>query len=280
MSVRGIVTRVTDVAPQIRVAAYLCSVCGYESYQSVNNRDYTPLVACPSPACKKNDIKGRMLPQVRGSKFVRFQSVRLQEMHTEVPVGHIPRTTTIRVFGDLTRIMRPGDLVTVSGIFLVAPYHGFRAVRAGLTTDTFIEAMHVEPSKKSYTLAAADQSDAVAAQIDERSREPDIYAQLSASIAPEIYGHEDIKKALMLLLVVSASDNPLAFSPCSLPCFLPLPSSATMLIRTLPSGGANHFLSSAILSVDNLCPDAFIHSRPLFRGEEAGARTRAEMAVC
>jgi len=31
----------------------------------------------------------------------------------------------------------------------------------------------------------------------------DIYANLAASIAPEIYGHEDVKKALLLHLVVS-----------------------------------------------------------------------------
>jgi DNA replication licensing factor MCM7 len=195
---------VTDVAPQVRVMAYLCSVCGYESYQSVNNKDFTPLTQCPSPACTKNDTKGKLMAQVRGSKFVRYQSIRLQEMHTEVPVGHIPRTTTVRVYGSLTRVMKPGDLVTVSGIFLVAPYHGFRAVRAGLTTDTFIEAMHVVPSKKSYALAATELDEKTQEEIEERSKDQNIYQNLAASIAPEIYGHVDIKKALMLLLVVSA----------------------------------------------------------------------------
>ncbi len=38
-------------------------------------------------------------------------------------------------------------------------------------------------------------------QVDAKSQEKDIFSQLAASIAPEIYGHEDIKKALILLLV-------------------------------------------------------------------------------
>jgi DNA replication licensing factor MCM7 len=109
--VRGIVTRVTDVAPQVRVVCYICQVCGYESYQPVNDKDFTPLKACPSPVCRRNENQGKLSLQTRGSKFVRYQSVRLQEMHTEVPVGHIPRTTTVRVYGGLTRVMKPGDLV-------------------------------------------------------------------------------------------------------------------------------------------------------------------------
>jgi len=201
VSVRGIVTRITDVAPQVRVVTYICHLCGYESYQPVNDKTYTPIQTCPSPICTKNQQKGKLILQTKGSKFVRYQSVRLQELHTEVPVGHIPRTTTVRVFGSLTRGMKPGDMVTISGVFLVSPYAGFRAIRAGLTTDTYIEASHVAVSKKSYAQQVQEIDPKVEEEIEERSKDPNVFQQLAASIAPEIYGHQDIKKALMLLLV-------------------------------------------------------------------------------
>lgn len=40
------------------------------------------------------------------------------------------------------------------------------------------------------------------------SAEEDFYDKLAASIAPEIYGHEDVKKALLLLLVGGVDRNP------------------------------------------------------------------------
>lgn len=38
--------------------------------------------------------------------------------------------------------------------------------------------------------------------------EDDFYEKLASSIAPEIYGHEDVKKALLLLLVGGVERSP------------------------------------------------------------------------
>jgi DNA replication licensing factor MCM7 len=106
---------------------------------------------------------------------------------------------TVHATGSLTRAMSPGDVVHLGGIFLPIPYTGFQAIRAGLLTDTYLEVHHIHQLKKQYSdMVSTPKIDLAIAEL---RADPTIYNRLSQSIAPEIYGHEDVKKALLLLLV-------------------------------------------------------------------------------
>ena len=203
VTLRGIITRVTDVAPLVQVVTYICTTCGWETYQSINDRTFTPLTDCPSSVCGTERKRGHLTLQTRGSKFVKYQAVKLQELPAEVPVGNIPRSLNVRMYGQLCRTVKPGDEVTLSGIFLPTPYVGYRAIRAGLTADVYIEVTHLTPAKAQYT--EIDLTPDLMEEVETRSRDADIYDQLAASIAPEIYGHTDVKKALLLLMVSGVS---------------------------------------------------------------------------
>ncbi|KAI9856152.1 MAG: Mcm2-7 hexameric complex component [Vezdaea acicularis] len=199
ITVRGITTRVSDVKPAVQVNAYTCDRCGSEIFQPVSTRSFTPLGECPSPDCKTNQSKGQLFMSTRASKFQPFQEVKIQEMADQVPVGHIPRQLTIHCHGTLTRQINPGDVVDVAGIFLPTPYTGFKAIRAGLLTDTYLEAQHVTQHKKAYEDLKVD--DQTFRRIEKFKHSGRMYEYLSRSIAPEIYGHLDVKKALLLLLI-------------------------------------------------------------------------------
>lgn len=197
--VRGIATRVSDVKPAVQVNAYSCDRCGCEIFQPVGSKTYGPMVECPSPDCTVNQSKGQLFPSTRASKFLPFQEVKIQEMADQVPIGHIPRTLTILCHGALVRRINPGDVIDCAGIFLPTPYTGFKAIRAGLLTDTYLEAQHVTQHKKAYEDLTVDAR--VFRRIEQYRDSGHIYEYLAKSIAPEIYGHLDVKKALLLLLV-------------------------------------------------------------------------------
>jgi DNA replication licensing factor MCM7 len=201
VKIKGIVTRVSAVKPIVTIATYTCDACGYELYQEVKSRTFTPMDVCPQPQClKSRNRKGRIFMQTRGCKFVKYQEIKLQELPNQVPVGHIPRSLTVVARGELTRSVTAGDVVSLSGIFVPTPFTGFRAMRAGLITDTYVECTAIERHKKNYS-DMVELSDDMENRIDDASTDAEIYSKMARSLAPEIYGHEDVKKALLLQLV-------------------------------------------------------------------------------
>jgi len=199
ITIRGIVTRATEVKPAVLVCGYVCDMCGDEIFQPVTTRSYTPLLQCPSDSCKKNNTNGQLVAVPRVSKFSPFQEVKIQEMADQVPVGHIPRQLTVHAYGGLVRQLGPGDMVDIAGIFLPMPYTGFKALKAGLLTDTYLEAQHVRAHKKAYEDMLLAQP--TIRRMDELERSGQLYEFLTRSIAPEIFGHADVKKALLLQLI-------------------------------------------------------------------------------
>ncbi|PNP42706.1 hypothetical protein TGAMA5MH_05447 [Trichoderma gamsii] len=199
ITIRAIATRVSDVKPIVQVSAYTCDRCGCEIFQPISDKQFGPLTMCPSSDCKKNQAKGQLHPSSRASKFLPFQEVKVQELAEQVPIGQIPRSLTVHCFGSLVRKVNPGDVVDISGIFLPTPYTGFKAMRAGLMTDTYLEAHHIHQHKKAYSEMIVDAQ--LVRRIDRYRQSGQVYELLAKSIAPEIYGHLDIKKALLLLLI-------------------------------------------------------------------------------
>lgn len=203
VTIRGIITRVSDVKPFLQVNTYSCDSCGYEIFQEIKQRQFTPLTECISQECKRNGIRGKLFMQTRASKFSAFQEVKLQELTDQVPVGHIPRTMTLHSYGAACRQLTPGDVANVTGIFLPMPYTGFRAMRAGLLTDTYLDVQYIHRLKKQYDEIEMTEQDEV--MLEQLKADPNVYSRLSRSIAPEIYGHDDVKKVLLLLLVGGVS---------------------------------------------------------------------------
>jgi DNA replication licensing factor MCM7 len=71
--------------------------------------------------------------------------------------------------------------------------------RAGLLTSTYLEVMHVTQAKAGYAdlTITQDQIDAINAL----GARGNVFERLAASIAPEIYGMREVKKALLLQMV-------------------------------------------------------------------------------
>lgn len=210
VTITGMIVRATDVKPFCHVATYTCDACGSEVYQILNNkREFMPIRVCPG--CAESRRGGNTLPtlqlQTRGSKFVKFQELKLQELPSQVPMGHIPRSLSVYCRGELTRMANPGDVVTIDGVFLPqrVAEGGYRALKAGLMATLYLEAQHIDVHKKSLDESLLDslseeESTRLEADLRRVATSEDPIGILSNSIAPEIFGHADIKRALLLQL--------------------------------------------------------------------------------
>ena len=213
VTIKGMIVRSSDVKPYCVVATYTCEKCGCEVYQEVKGREFMPQRRCPSAQCNPNSEEGNnvnrggetLFLQTRGSKFVKFQELKLQEIPSQVPIGHIPRCMPVHVHGELTRSAMPGDIVTIDGVFLPSRVEGgYRSIRAGLIATTYLEATRITVHKKSYDDRVDSNTQADASIVDkvlEVANGEDPVGRLARSIAPEIFGHEDVKRSLLLQLV-------------------------------------------------------------------------------
>jgi len=204
--IKGIVTRATEVKPMMQVATYTCDQCGAETFQPIASTSFMPQITCPGEDCRVNKSGGRLTLQSRGSKFTKFQELKVQEHSDAVPVGHIPRSITVYARGELTRLATPGDHIQICGIFLPIKADGFKGLASGLLSDTYLEAHKITKLSKSED--DLGQETEMTEEELKALNEEDFYNKLSCSIAPEIYGHEDVKKALLLLLVGGVDRNP------------------------------------------------------------------------
>ena len=141
--------------------------------------------------------------QIKSSKFVSFQEIKIQEPSDQVPIGHVPRTIKIVAKGINCRKCGPGDIVTITGVYMPAPFTGFAAMRAGLTHDTYIEAFKISKDKQNFretilTDTMMDRINEVKASMDS---EHQLYTRLASSICPEIYSMDEVKQSLLLLMV-------------------------------------------------------------------------------
>ena len=134
-----------------------------------------------------------------------FQILKLQEAPDSVPHGEMPRH--MQLFADRFLVDRvvPGNRVTILGIYSIK-----KAPRAGKKTDRGgagvrapymrVIGIEVETDGAGRTSRDLRFSPEEEEEFRRMAAKPDIHSIIAKSIAPSIWGSEDIKKAIACLL--------------------------------------------------------------------------------
>jgi len=193
VSIGGMVVRTSEVMPLIRVAAFVCPL-GHINYMLQSD------TVLKKPAkCAECGEKNLELDKTR-SIFTDYQVIRIQELPEELPAGQLPQYIDIEIDGDLVNISRPGDRIVVTGIIRADQEKAKRTVPLSLFKIK-LEGLWIEELARGNEKIEITPEDET--KILEIARNPNAYEILKNSVAPGIYGHEDIKEALLLLAVGS-----------------------------------------------------------------------------
>lgn len=105
------VTSATGVLPQLSVATYNCSNCGFVLGPFVQTTD----AEVKPTSCVECQRNGPFILNVERTVYQNYQRLVIQESPGKVPAGRLPRSKDVICQGDLTDLCKPGDEIEVTG---------------------------------------------------------------------------------------------------------------------------------------------------------------------
>lgn len=193
--VEGIIRQASDVRPQVVNAKFECPNCGTTLSVLQVDKSFREPNRC---SCGR---KGNF--NLLTKEMVDAQRIVIEESPESLEGAEQPRRLNVFLKEDLVepkmeRHTTPGARVRVVGVLKEVPI----PLKTGAISTRFelaVEANNVFPLEETFEELTINEEDKK--QIKELASDPDLYSKLRRSIAPSIYGYEEIREALFLQLL-------------------------------------------------------------------------------
>lgn len=218
VGIQGIVTKVSIVRPKLEYSTHYCeatkqgSVKEYIDPMTISTDSEQTGIArgiegkaagYVSNAVPTKDINNNPLTFEYGySKFRDHQTIYVQEPPERTPVGQLPRSVEIILEDDLVDKVKPGDRVQVTGVFkcISSNTTNFTGIVRTILIATSVEALNKDKTEPEFVGEDIRNFKSL-------GKKKNVFDILANSIAPGIYGHTFIKKALILQLLGGVEKN-------------------------------------------------------------------------
>ncbi|XP_023215123.1 DNA replication licensing factor mcm2-like isoform X2 [Centruroides sculpturatus] len=198
----GVVTTTTGILPQLSLVKYDCTKCNYVlgPYVQTQNQEVKP------GSCPECQSSGPFQINMEETVYQNYQRITIQESPGKVAAGRLPRSKEAILLGDLCDYCKPGDEIELTGVYTNS-YDGSLNMANGFPVfSTVIVANHI--AKKDDKAATKNLTDEDVKAIVALAKDENIGERIVNSIAPSVYGHYQIKRALALSLLGGESKNP------------------------------------------------------------------------
>ncbi|XP_054472654.1 DNA replication licensing factor MCM2 [Anoplopoma fimbria] len=198
----GVVSSCTGVLPQLGMVKYNCNKCNFVlgPFFQNQNQEVKP------GSCPECQSLGPFEINMEQTVYQNYQRITLQESPGKVAAGRLPRSKDAILLADLVDHCKPGDEIELTGVYH-NNYDGSLNMANGFPVfATVILANHI--TRRDQGVAVAELTDEDVKAIVALSKDERIGERIFASMAPSIYGHEDIKRGLALALFGGEPKNP------------------------------------------------------------------------
>ena len=167
VAVRGMVTRVSAVIPDLKATYFQCSACEFHPPMALVDRGR---VNEPPLRCQSCNAVGTQTLVHNLCHFANKQQIKMQETPDNIPEGETPHTVSMCVFDSLVDEAKPGDRVEVTGVYRAVPIRvapNQRVLKA--VYKTYVDVIHIRKdttSRIKNTAAKDDAKDAAEAERD------------------------------------------------------------------------------------------------------------------
>lgn len=193
--IEGLVKRASEIRPEVSEAVFECPECGNRMSVTQTERFMHGPARCDNEQC--NNMKGF---KIVAQKLFDARWLVVEEPF-EIVTGERPSDLPIYLKEDLTdpRMQNrtdPGNRIKIVGILKELP----RRVKGTRSRqmDIYLEANHVESIEAEWDELEITTEDEQ--KILELANDPEIYSKLVASIAPALFGLEEVKEAVAMQL--------------------------------------------------------------------------------
>jgi DNA replication licensing factor MCM3 len=207
VSVEGIVTRCSLIRPKVVRSVHYNEAKDKFHFREYQDQTMTNGVTTSSVYPQEDDEGNPLTTEYGFCTYRDHQTISIQEMPERAPAGQLPRGVDVILDDDLVDQVKPGDRIQLVGIFRTLGNRNANHNSALFKTVVLANNVVLLSSKSSGGLATASITDTDIRNINKVAKKKDLLGLLSQSLAPSIYGHDYVKKAILLMLLGGVEKN-------------------------------------------------------------------------
>ncbi|KAI1757360.1 MCM2/3/5 family-domain-containing protein [Xylaria castorea] len=207
VSIEGIVTRCSLIRPKVVRSVHFNEKKNIFHYRDYRDQTMTTGVSTSSVYPREDEDGNPLLTEYGFCTYRDHQTISIQEMPERAPAGQLPRGVDVVLDDDLVDKVKPGDRIQLVGIFRTLGNRNTNHNSALFKTVILANHIVLLSSKASGGVATATITDTDIRNINKIAKKRNLFELLSQSLAPSIYGHDYIKKAILLMLLGGMEKN-------------------------------------------------------------------------